>query len=92
MANRANLDSCTFTRKSGDVSYGYILSDDYGTEVVDYLDSNVLELSDLDLLKLVHENQTEVSCHIFENMSDLKRGLHINGNYYDHDDIEPVFE
>ena len=91
MANRANLDSCTFTRKNGDVSYGYILSDDYGTVVVDYLGSDVLDLGDIELLNLVYDDPTEVSVQIFENMCDMERGLHINGSYYSHDDLSDIF-
>lgn len=90
MSNRAILTAMKFEALSGDVCYGYTLSDQYA---LDY-DNNAEHMieDDLDLLRYAIKNAGTGGSEILDSMTDNEKGIQINDQWYDWDEIKAIME
>jgi hypothetical protein len=85
MSNHVMLTATTFINhaEGGTKTYGYRLYDDYGQTY-----NNTLEKIDDDLELLAAVVRDEPAGYMFDYMNENKRGLSINGTWYDYEEIE----
>jgi|CXWL01.1.fsa_nt_gi hypothetical protein len=88
MSAKVNLVATEFKSYLG-VTYGFRLYDDYGQTYANNIDAAEWSvLDDMKLLQFALENTNENSDSIFDNVRDMGEGITINGNYYDHEEIQ----
>lgn len=87
MSNRATLNGTTFKDCDGETK-GYRIYDDYGNAY----DSNLESVpTGLDLLSLAMESEDEVTIAIIDSILENKKGISIDGTYYDWDEIKHLW-
>ena len=96
MSNRISLRAVEVKEiKTGDVSYGFIMSDDYAVGFNDNFTKEQVNIDDdVDLLQMVKENTEgdEAFEGLFDSMRESEKGLSINGAWYDYEEISSVFD
>ncbi len=95
MSNRVSLRAIEIKEvKSGAISYGFVMSDDYATAFNDtFTKEQVAIEDDVDLLQMVmeHTDGDEAFEGLFNSMYESEKGLSINGTWYDYEEIAVVF-
>ena len=81
--------------RTGNITYGYTVSDDYGNSYNDSLYDSKQECPDDDLVFLadVIENfNTDYVRDLFDYIQEAEIGIMIGKTYYDWDEIKSLFE
>ncbi len=90
MSNRISLIATKFTNiKTGHETLGYRLYDDY-EQIYDNTFESVPD-DDIEFLQMVYDRCDEYSA-ILNYLWETKKGININEEYYDWDEIKGVFE
>jgi hypothetical protein len=93
MSNQTKIErQIVIKQKSGDVFLTILIFDDFGEDsyIVEHLPVN-----DLDCLKACIEQQRRErygSYEVLDNLCNSKKGLSIDGTWYDWDDIQHLFD
>jgi len=90
MSNRAILTAMKFEALSGDVSYGYTLSDEYALDYDN--NSEAMIEDDLDLLRYALKNAGNGGDEILGSVRDNEKGIQINDQWYGWEEIESIME
>lgn len=87
--NRVTIEPTKFIDvRSGEESFGYRIYDNYGSSY-----DNTLEFipdNDLELLKIVIENDNDVVQDILESLVKTEGGLEIGNQHYSYEEIKPI--
>lgn len=95
MSNRLNIERTIFREynEGSELRYGFLIYDDYGSAFSDCLTVQQMEMNPKDFLKLILDDyMTEEIGHIFEYIVDFKKGLYIDGDWYDYDQISDIID
>jgi hypothetical protein len=90
MSNRAILTSMKFEALSGDVCYGYTLSDQYALDFDNNAEAMIED--DLDLLRYAIKNAGNGGDEILDSVIENEKGILINDNWYDWDEIKDIMQ
>lgn len=90
MSNRAILTAMKFEALSGDVCYGYTLSDQYALDFDNNAEAMIED--DLDLLRYALKNAGNGGDEILDSVRDNEKGILINDNWYDWNEIKSIME
>lgn len=90
MSNRAILTAMKFEALSGDITYGYHLSDDYALDFDDNAESMIED--DLDCLRFAVANAGDAGREILNSIQENEKGIIINSNHYDWDEIKAIMQ
>ncbi len=88
MSNLISIQATRFTDiSSGEKSYGYRIYDDYDSAYSNLLSKEEASGNDLDLLKLVAENENSAVSSMLEYVRNNENGIQINDTQYDWEEI-----
>ena len=90
MSNRVHLNAVKMEYLTGDVSYGYTISDD---EDLSY-DNNAEAMieDDFDLLRYAKATADDSAKAMLEFIQENEKGLYINDSWYEWDAVQPILE
>jgi len=91
MCNRVTIEATKFVNKDGSETYGFRMYDDYAQLYNNCAESNIMELEDKDLLKYVLDRSDEVSGEMFSYCMSENKGIYINDEWYDYDELKDIF-
>ncbi len=89
MSNRILLLSTKFEDVTG-ISYGYRISDDFGSDYNNESEEPIED--DLELLTYVKNVYAKDSVEILDFMREHEKGITINNTYYDYDQVRSLLE
>jgi hypothetical protein len=89
--NRVTIEPTKFVNiRNGEESHGYRMYDNYGSHYDNTLES--IPDDDLELLKIVAENDNDVVCDMLNHLVETENGLEIGGQYYSYEEIKHIIE
>lgn len=89
MSNRITVEPTKFVDvRSGQETFGYRIFDDYGCCYDNTLES--IPDDDLELLKIVCENETDGVLAMIDFVTENENGIEIGGVFYDHEEIKHI--
>lgn len=89
--NRVTVEPTKFVDvRDGVETFGYRIYDNYGSSYDNTLQS--IPDDDLELLKIVIENDNDIIQDTLNYLMEAKNGLEIGGTWYDHDEIKEIID
>lgn len=87
--NRVTIEPTKFVDvRDGVESFGYRIYDNYGSSYDNTLQS--IPDDNLELLKIVVENDNDIIQDIFEHLIETEGGLEIGGTFYDFEEVKHI--
>lgn len=90
MSNRVHLNAVKMEYLTGDVSYGYTISDDEGLSFDNNAEAMIED--DLDLLRYAKKTADASAEAILDFVQENEKGVLINDSWYDWDQIKQIWE
>lgn len=90
MSNRVHLNAVKFEYLTGDIFYGYTISDDEGLSF-DNNSESIIE-DDLELLKYAIKTADAAAEALLDFVRENEKGILINDSWYDWEQIKEIME